>query len=87
MRIWCHVACRWQPFRWFTYSCNGFHEEANERKYGGIGNLWKDVMQRHAQQPYHLQVRMTHACRPGCHTPGTVSAPVVLGLSLWIGAI
>jgi hypothetical protein len=57
-------ACRWQPFRWFTYSCNGFHEEANEKKYGGIGNLWKDVMQRHAQQPYHLQVRMADACRP-----------------------
>lgn len=50
-------ACRWQPWRWMTYSCNGFHEEEHEKKYGGIGNLWKDVMSRHAQQPYHLQVR------------------------------
>jgi hypothetical protein len=25
-------------------------------KYGGIGNLWRDAMQRHGQVRYHLQV-------------------------------
>jgi hypothetical protein len=54
--------CRWQPFRWLTYSCNGFHEEEPEHLYGGIGNLWRDVMARHTQQPFHLQVRRC-ACR------------------------
>jgi hypothetical protein len=58
------VSCRWQPWRWITYSCNGFHEEAPEKKYGGIGNLWRDVMSRHIQQPYHLQVRWLLFRRP-----------------------
>lgn len=51
-----HLPARWQPFRWLTYSCNGFHEEEPEHLYGGIGNLWRDVMARHTQQPFHLQV-------------------------------
>lgn len=40
-----------------TYSCNGFHEPEAEALYGGIGYLWRDVLSRHAQQPFHLQVR------------------------------
>lgn len=52
----CLRACRSQPWRWIAYSCNGFHEEEPEAKYGGIANLWRDVLSRHTQQPYHLQV-------------------------------
>lgn len=57
---WCPLLCslcRWQPFRWLSYSCNGFHEEEPERLYGGIRNLWRDVYARHMQQPFHLQVQ------------------------------
>lgn len=54
-----HSIClpaRQEHWRWVFYSCNGFHEDAPQVKYGGISNLWRDLMQRHTQARYHLQV-------------------------------
>ncbi|KIY91726.1 hypothetical protein MNEG_16238 [Monoraphidium neglectum] len=36
--------------------CNGFHDAAVEAKYGGIGHMWGDLMARHDQIKFHLQV-------------------------------
>eukprot|EP00882_Tetradesmus_deserticola_P013824 GHRQ01014681.1.p1 GENE.GHRQ01014681.1~~GHRQ01014681.1.p1 ORF type:complete len:625 (+),score=225.88 GHRQ01014681.1:542-2416(+) len=54
-----HSIClpaRQEQWRWVFYSCNGFHEDAPQAKYGGISNLWRDLLQRHGQVRYHLQV-------------------------------
>eukprot|EP00879_Flechtneria_rotunda_P009341 GHRR01009780.1.p1 GENE.GHRR01009780.1~~GHRR01009780.1.p1 ORF type:complete len:646 (+),score=209.66 GHRR01009780.1:188-2125(+) len=50
------LPARSEPWRWIFYSCNGFHEDEPEHKYGGIAYMWKDVMQRHQQMRFHLQV-------------------------------
>jgi hypothetical protein len=39
-----------------AYSCNGFHEASTGQKYNGIGYLWKDMLQQHAQKRYHVMV-------------------------------
>jgi hypothetical protein len=40
-----------------SYSCNGFHENAAEKKYGGIAFLWQDLMREHAAKRFHVMVR------------------------------
>ncbi|KAG2442407.1 hypothetical protein HXX76_002493 [Chlamydomonas incerta] len=43
-----------QKWHWGFYSCNGFHDPADEIAQGGIQPLWRDVMHVHQRDPIHV---------------------------------
>ncbi|KAH7889248.1 hypothetical protein F5I97DRAFT_1934198 [Phlebopus sp. FC_14] len=51
-----------QNMRWATYSCNGFSAGVNQDDFKGPGfrsgydPMWVDLLQKHAQQPFHVLV-------------------------------
>ncbi|KAG8733397.1 hypothetical protein FRC11_006588 [Ceratobasidium sp. 423] len=51
-----------QNMRWAAYSCNGFSAGVNQDDFRGSGHatgydpLWKDLLDKHAQRPFHALV-------------------------------
>ncbi|GFR48239.1 hypothetical protein Agub_g10101 [Astrephomene gubernaculifera] len=47
-----HLSC----WHWAFTTCNGLDSPANRERTGGVQPLWRDVMRRHAVQPFHALV-------------------------------
>lgn len=45
-----------QPMNIMFHSCNGFTLSVNPAEYNGPDPLWKDVMSKHQQRPFHVML-------------------------------
>ncbi|WFD42874.1 hypothetical protein MPSI1_001524 [Malassezia psittaci] len=49
-----HVPAARENFRWVGHSCNGFSSSVDTKSFNGADPLWRDVMNSHADKPYHI---------------------------------
>ncbi len=45
-----------EDWAWAFYSCNGLDKPENKESTHGMEPMWRDVVARHAQRPFHALV-------------------------------
>lgn len=45
-----------EDWSWAFYSCNGLDKPENKQSTRGMEPMWRDVVERHAQRPFHALV-------------------------------